>query len=368
MFEKKLILFMPFIGGGGVEKNLYIISNYLAKKVKDLSICTLSKDKKKKFNRNIKFISSKNKINHNINIRLKYLFCLFILFKYLLKNKNSVVFAFQANIYCILICKLLNIPIIVRSNSSPSGWYHNIFKKFLYKTIISRADIVIANSFQFKKQMEKKFKIQVKFIYNPLNKKEIFLKSKSGKKDEFFKTNNYLKILNIGRLTKQKDQITILKALKFLKEKKIKYKAIILGSGVEEKNLKNYIRENNLTNQIKIMNFVENPYGIMTQSDLFILSSKYEGLPNVLLEAATLKKMIISTDCPTGPREILCNGKGGIFFQIGNHNQLKNKIITYIKNQKKLKDKINFSFQKLDRFNFNKNLDEYYKTVKNLLV
>ena len=100
---------------------------------------------------------------------LKYLICLFILFKFLLKNKNSVVFAFQANIYCIILCKLLNIRIIVRSNSSPSGWYHNIFKKILYKKIISLADKVIVNSLEFKKQMEKQFHINLKCIFNPLN-------------------------------------------------------------------------------------------------------------------------------------------------------------------------------------------------------
>tara|TARA_Y100001970_G_scaffold234571_1_gene293043 strand:+ start:6657 stop:7766 length:1110 start_codon:yes stop_codon:yes gene_type:complete len=367
MFEKKLIMFMPFIGGGGVEKNLYAISNHLADKV-DVTICTLSKEKKNKFNRNIKFLSPKYKINKNINIRLKYVFCLLTLFKFLIQNKNSLVFAFQANIYCILICKLLGISIIVRSNSSPTGWYHNILKKTLYKIIISKADIVIVNSLKFKKQMENKFKIKVKCIYNPLNKKEIFYKSKKGIKDKFFKGKKYLKILNIGRLTEQKDQITILKALKVLRKKNIKFKALILGSGVEESNLKNYIQNNNLKNFIKIKNFIENPFGIMSQADLFILSSKYEGLPNVLLEASSLKKFIISTDCPTGPKEILCNGKGGYFFEIGNYNQLYNKILSYIRNKKKISEKIDYSYNQLERFNSKKNLNEYYKLIKKFLV
>ncbi len=367
MFEKKLIMFMPFIGGGGVEKNLYTISNHLADKL-DVTICTLSKNKRNKFNNNVKFLSPKFKISKNINIRLKYIFCLLTLLKFLKRNKNSLVFAFQANIYCILICKLLGVSIIVRSNSSPSGWYHNVFKKILYSFIISKADIVVVNSLEFKKEMESRFKIKVKCIYNPLDKKKIFHQSKKGIKDKFFKSKKDLKILNIGRLTEQKDQITILKALKILKKKNIKFKALILGSGVEENNLKRYIQNNNLQNVVKIKNFIENPFGIMSQADLFILSSKYEGLPNVLLEAASLKKLIISTDCPTGPKEILCNGKGGLFFQIGNYNQLNNKIFSYIKNKKKFSKKINFSYNQLERFNSKKNLNEYYKLIKKFLV
>jgi glycosyltransferase involved in cell wall biosynthesis len=368
MSEKKLILFMPFIGGGGVEKNLYIISNYLAKKVNNLTICTLSKDKKYKFTNKINFLTSKIKVNQKINIKLKYILCLYILFKFLLKNRNSVVFAFQANIYCILLCKFLNIPIIVRSNSSPSGWYHNSFKKLLYKKIISKANIVIVNSLIFKKQMEHEFKLKAKCIYNPLDQREIIFKSKTAKKDNFFNNKKSLKILNIGRLTKQKDQIVFLKALNLLKINGFNFKSIILGSGIEEKNLKNFIKKNNLSHQIKIRKFKENPYGLINQCDLFILSSRYEGLPNVLLEAAVLKKMIISTDCPTGPREILSNGKGGLLFKIGDFKQLKNKIIKFSKNKKKFNKEINYSYKNLKRFNFDKNLYEYYKVIKKLLI
>ena len=79
---------MPFIGIGGVEKNLFIISNYLIKKVKNLSICTISSYKKKKFNRKIQFISPQKKIYENLSIRIKYIICLFLLFKIFLKKKR----------------------------------------------------------------------------------------------------------------------------------------------------------------------------------------------------------------------------------------------------------------------------------------
>ena len=81
----------------------------------------------------------------------------------------------------------------------------------------------------------------------------------------------------------------------------------------KKKNMQKFIEDNNLKNYVKLKDFIDNPFRLIKESDIFILSSKYEGLPNVLLEAACLKKLIISTKCPTGPKEILSNGKGDLF-------------------------------------------------------
>ena len=105
----------------------------------------------------------------------------------------------------------------------------------------------------------------------------------------------------------------------------------------------------------------------MKQSDIFILSSKYEGLPNVLLEAAALKRFIISTNCPTGPREILVNGKGGLFFRTEDHIDLANKILFYSKNKKKLNQKIQISYQNLKMFNYKKNLKKYFLIIQSVI-
>ena len=80
---------------------------------------------------------------------------------------------------------------------------------------------------------------------------------------------------------------------------------------------------------------------MIKQAELFILSSKYEGLPNVLLESAVLKTPIISSDCPTGPKEILMNGKGGYLFKIGDFKKLSEIIISFYKNKRKFKTKSN---------------------------
>tara|TARA_E500000331_G_scaffold344497_1_gene380837 strand:- start:716 stop:1819 length:1104 start_codon:yes stop_codon:yes gene_type:complete len=367
MKKKKIIFFMPFIGGGGVEKNLILISNYVSKKLDNIYICTSSKKYKKKFNSKIKFLTPKKNLSNNISIKLHYLYCLFLLFFFILKNKNSIVFCFQANVYCVLLCKFLNIKVIVRSNSSPSGWYHNFIKQFIYKSIIKRADKVLTNSEIFRKQMDKNFNIKSICIYNPLNKKEILRKSKEKINFNFFNSKRVLKIINIGRFTDQKDQITILKSAEILKKMNLKFQILLVGRGIEKDSLDNFIIEKNLKNNVKIINFQENPYKFINKSDLFVLSSKYEGLPNVLLEAAVLKKFIISSDCPTGPKEILLNGKGGFLFKIGNYKDLAKKIIEYKKNKKKLKKKINITFQNLNRFDYKLNIEKYLNLINSYI-
>ena len=169
-------------------------------------------------------------------------------------------------------------------------------------------------------------------------------------------------------MTDQKDQILLLKAFNNVKDK-LKFKLIIIGKGKNKDLLKKYIIENNLNNNIKIINYKKNPYPYLNKADFFILSSRYEGLPNVLLEAQFLKKPIISSNCPTGPREILINGKAGFLFDVGNIKQLEKKIIfiSQKKNSKLLKLKCNLGFQSMYRFDYNVNMKKYYKLVNRFL-
>ena len=199
-------------------------------------------------------------------------------------------------------------------------------------------------------------------IYNPLNKHELSQKNQNKIK-KIFKESNKLKILNIGRFVDQKDQITFLRALNLIKDK-IEYEAILVGRGKDKAMLKSYINKNKLNKKIKLVDFVENPYPFIRETEILILSSKYEGLPNVLLEAQVLKKFIISSNCPTGPREILLNGKGGLLFKVGDFKELANKILYYKKNKKKLSKLVNFGYKKLHRFDYDLNLKKYLELVQ----
>lgn len=353
---------MPSIEGGGVEKNLFLITNYLSGKFSSLSVISISKKYKKKFNKKINFITLKSKFWDTLGRRKKYFLSLYLLINEYLKNRNFIVFCFQANIYCTLLCKFLNIKIIVRSNSSPSGWSKNPLKKIIFEKILKMANNIIVNSLEFKKELKKKFNVNSICIYNPLNKYEILKLSKKKTSDAFFEKKN-LNLINVGRLVDQKDQLTILKSMQILNKENFNFKLLIIGSGILKKKLANFINKNNLNNKIKIKKFTNNPFPYIAKADIFILSSIFEGLPNVLLEALTLKKFIISTSCPTGPNEILDYGKGGTLFKPGDHIDLAKKIKSFSKNKLKNKKKLSYSLKRLSRFNFDKNLKKYYKVL-----
>ena len=138
--------------------------------------------------------------------------------------------------------------------------------------------------------------------------------------------------------------------------------------GKKKKKLIDYIVKKKLSSVVKIISYKTNPYKYIKKANIFILTSKFEGLPNVLLEALALKKYIISTNCPTGPREILLSGKGGDLVKIGDYKTLSKKILNYsIKNNKlknKLNKKINLGYQNLNRFDYSLNMKKYYNLIK----
>ena len=364
MKQKKLIIFMPSIEGGGVEKNLFIISNYLTNKINDISLITISNSYKKKFNKKIRFISLKSNFWDTVGRRKKFLLSLLLLIIEIFKDRNILVLCFQGNIYCTLLCRILGIKIIVRSNSAPEGWSQGIIKYYFFKTIFKFANKIIVNSYEFKKRFKNKFNLEATCIYNPLDKGEIIKKSKITNTIKFNKQK--LNIINVGRYTDQKDQMTLLRAINLIKNK-VNFKLIIVGRGIKKRELINYINLNNLNENVQLINFTKNPFNLMRSSDLFILTSIYEGLPNVLLEALTLKKFIISTDCPTGPKEILLNGKAGNLFKPGDYKKLSKLIIQYKKNGNKELKQINIGYKNLNRFDFDKNLKKYFNLIKEFL-
>ena len=200
----KLVIFMPSIEGGGVEKNLFIISNYLAKKILNTSLITADKIYNKKF-KNIKIINPTFEVSTSASRKFKYILCLYELIKLIKNNKKITVFAFQANFYCVIICKILfNVNLITRSNSSPSGWSQNFIKRKIFKYLFTLIDCVIVNSLEFKKELKKKFTVNSICIYNPLNLNQITKLSKKKISFPFFNKKKELKIINIGRFVDQK--------------------------------------------------------------------------------------------------------------------------------------------------------------------
>jgi len=365
MSKKNLLIFMPSVEGGGVEKNFFLIINYLSDKFSNIFLITSDKLIKKKISHKIKLIGPDSSIWQTKSRYPKYFICILYLIMFLIVNKNTLIFAFQANIYATIIAKIFGKKIITRSNASSEGWSKNVLKKLIYKVFLRLSDQVIVNSYDFKKELDNKFKINSVVIFNPLNKFEIQKKSREKLKFNFYKKSK-VKLITVGRLVDQKDQLTLLKAINLIKEKNIQL--LIIGNGGEGKKLIDYIVKKKLSSVVKIISYKTNPYKYIKKANIFILTSKFEGLPNVLLEALALKKYIISTNCPTGPREILLNGKGGDLVKIGDYEKLSKKILNYsIKNnklQKKLNKKINLGYQNLNRFDYSLNMKKYYNLIR----
>ena len=169
--------------------------------------------------------------------------------------------------------------------------------RFLIKRLYPHADIVTANSQGNTKDLMSCFKIpKVKTIPNLLDQERI--REKISEKAEF--RDDTFSFITVGRLDKGKNHALLLEAMK-----EIKATLYIIGDGVLEGHLKQMIKEMKLEKKVFLLGRKENPYAYLSQADAFVFSSNYEGFPNVLLEALACGLPIISTDCPSGPREIL---------------------------------------------------------------
>ncbi len=128
-------------------------------------------------------------------------------------------------------------------------------------------------------------------------------------------------ILGAGRLTLQKDFQTLIRAFAKLREKR-PGRLIILGDGRQKAPLQTLAKSLGVTADLAFPGFTSNPYAYMQRADLFVLSSRWEGSPNVLTEAMALDVPVVSTDCPSGPNEILDQGRIAPLVPVGDHQAL----------------------------------------------
>ena len=353
---KKLLFYNPSFETGGVEKNLLSFLKYNVF-LKDYKFILFTLDKVKRNN-----IKTYPKKKYSIKTRIiKYFLSFFYLIFYCLKN-DCVIFSLQNNIVAIIVSILTNKKIIIRLNTSPDKYSNSYFKKIFFSLFYNFSDIILVNDEDFRKKVKEYFKLDSKIIHNCIDIDKIIKDSRKKIDLKFFSDKNYLNIISVGRLTDQKDHITLLKAIKILKNKKVK--VIIMGSGINLIYLNNFIKKNNLKNIVKIISYKKNPHKYIKAANLFVLTSKYEGSPNILLEVAAQKKLIISSNCPTGPRKILQNGKGGYLFNVGNYKKLA-KIISKINIKSKInRNKANATFNNLRHFNKKNQLKEFLELFK----
>lgn len=126
-------------------------------------------------------------------------------------------------------------------------------------------------------------------------------------------------IVTAGRMISQKNQRLLLESFNAIKNSYPDYKLIIYGEGILRKELEEYVQKHDLLEKVEMPGNVTNLLEKIKTAGLFVLSSNFEGMPNVLMEAMALGLPCISTDCPSGgPRSLIHNGKNGLLVSVGN--------------------------------------------------
>ena len=367
MYSKKkvrLFIFQPYPKFGGADRSIIKLINGL--NFDDITLISLSKCYYSRY--------LNKKIQYKILKSSRTFYCIFELKKFIqekISEKNSkknIIISNQnfANIVTIIsLEKITEIKkiLIERNHLDELRFYKNIkdyIKKkimlILIKIYYSKSDAVVGISRKLSVDLENFINSKVTTIYNPSLEDKI-IRNNIEKKLEIKKNKKI--ILNVGFFEKQKDQITILKSISILKNHYKNFLLILIGRGSEYKNLKKFIRENNLNKFVKIYKNIENPKLFYKKADLFILSSIYEGLGNVLVEALKNNCPVITSSCNSGPMEIIGNGKYGDFFLPRDHKTLAKKILNHFHNPERLKKKLKIPSNHLEKFSLKKNIDNF---------
>lgn len=256
------------------------------------------------------------------------------------------------------------------------GNIYNVFnfkkRKKIYKTL-QQFDKIICVSKEIKEDLSREFlelKERIEFLYNLLDIEKIILKS-DEKNDMTLKDKRLLEkdyLLMISRLDKQsKDFETLINAYEiYIKRIKNPINLYIIGDGDYKEELRKLIEKKKLEENVLLLGKKLNPYPWIKNTKILIQSSKTEGLPTTLIEGLILKKLMIATECKTGPKEILENGELGVLVPIGNSEILSEKIIELLKENSELRLKIENNFKSDDYLNkYNKK--EVIKKIEKLL-
>lgn len=156
----------------------------------------------------------------------------------------------------------------------------------------------------------------VRVIYNPVVTSAMLSESHEPLGHPWFKPGEPPVVLGVGRLVRQKDFSTLIRAFAILRRQRAA-RLVILGEGEERRALTDLTKELNIDQDVALPGFVPNPFNYMRASSVFALSSRWEGFGDVVAEALACGTRVVSTDCRSGPAEILENGKWGTLVPVG---------------------------------------------------
>ena len=166
----------------------------------------------------------------------------------------------------------------------------------------------------------------VHVVYNPIYSSELAAKALEPLDHPCLATGAAPVIVGVGRLARQKDYPTLLEAVALV-ERQRPVRLVLLGDGPERAALEAKVRSLDLAAAVTFIGFVANPYAWMARANLLVLSSIHEGFGNVLVEAMAVGTPVVSTDCPSGPAEILAHGRHGRLVPPGDPAALAGAIV-----------------------------------------
>lgn len=214
-----------------------------------------------------------------------------------------------------------------------SDFRHSILFHLL-KILFPMSDKVIAVSEGVKEDLvdsTRLSKSDIDVIYNPAipSLSEVDELSNADPGHEWLTNKDHTVILGAGRLVKQKDFVTLLTAFSDVRET-IDAKLIIIGDGDDFDDLRDKSYELGISDSVSFPGYIDNPYPYMARSDVFALSSAWEGFGVVLVEAMSCGTPVVSTNCKSGPSEILEDGTYGPLVPVGDAQGLSSAIIEMI--------------------------------------
>lgn len=328
----KVGLFFGSFAGGGAERMMVNLGKGLSNKGIDVTIYVINKTgpylKEVPDNISIKSYDAKHGVKsivHKIRRTLKY-------------DGLDAFISTQMHINSavgLASIGLKNRPkLIFREANTPSQIINSPIEGQVYKWCYSFADHYVAVSKGVKKDMIDYFSLEetkVSVIYNPVIDDTIYEKMNEEVDHPWFNDPEIPVIVGMGRFAPQKAFEDLIDAFTLVRKKR-KARLVIFGKKDEGSDYFQMIREkitnSGFSEDILLPGFVDNPFKYLKNADVFVLSSKFEGLPGVLIQAMACGCPVISTDCPSGPREILEDGKYGELVDVGSvlslcHSMLK---------------------------------------------
>ena len=305
----------------------------------------------------------------NINSKMSF-WKLYKLWRIINSFKPDILesFLFFDNQVCRIFGKLARIKHII-SGQQNAEVKMNRLRIFIDKMTVNFATTIISNSVagkDFYRKNNYKFKKEIYVIKNCIDIKALekmqasYTDRENGKVFDVFCPKDIFRILTVGFLTKQKGIIFLIKALEILKSKGLIFQCFIIGQGVLKKELEDEVKKRNLEKQIHLVGYIPESFKYLKYFDLYVLSSLWEGLPNVVLEAMASKLPVLATSVGGVP-EIIKDGETGFLVKPGSAELLSERIEFFMSLEDKKKKDIAESAYKFieDFFDINPFIKKY---------